>query len=77
MIVLKKNGTSLGYYDLNALPIILWTDESEIPTKSFIRYKTATNETIEFSDDATDPKWLSIPLVRFEIIPEFLKVWKN
>ena len=69
--------TSLGYYELNALPIIVWTDEKEIPTKSFIRYKTATNETIDFSDDATDPKWLSIPIVKFEIMPEFLKVWKN
>ena len=68
--------TSLGYYELNALPIIVWTDENEMPTKSFIRYKTATKETIDFSDDATDPKWLSIPLVKFEIMPEFLKVWK-
>ncbi len=69
--------TSLGYYELNALPIIVWTDEKEMPTKSFIRYKTSTNETIDFSDDATDPKWLSIPIVKFEIMPEFLKVWKN
>jgi len=69
--------TSIGYYELNALPIIVWTDEKEMPTKSFIRYKTATDETIDFSNDATDPKWLSIPIVNFEIMPEFLKVWKN
>ncbi|MCE7749629.1 MAG: hypothetical protein GPJ51_14690 [Candidatus Heimdallarchaeota archaeon] len=69
--------TSLGYYELKALPIIVWTDEEEMPTKSFLRYKTATEETIEFSNDATDPKWLNIPIVKFEIMPEFLKVWKN
>ncbi|OLS31930.1 MAG: hypothetical protein HeimAB125_13990 [Candidatus Heimdallarchaeota archaeon AB_125] len=69
--------TSLGYYELNALPIIVWTDEKEMPTKSFLRYKTAIDETIDFSNDATDPKWLSIPIVKFEIMPEFLKVWKN
>ena len=69
--------TSLGYYELNALPIIVWTDEKEMPTKSFLRYKTAIDETIDFSNDATDPKWLSIPIDKFEIMPEFLKVWKN
>ena len=69
--------TSLGYYELNALPIIVWTDEKEMPTKSFLRYKTAIDETIDFSNDATDPKWLSIPIVKFDIMPEFLKVWKN
>ena len=69
--------TSIGYYELNALPIIVWTDEKEMPTKSFLRYKTAIDETIDFSNDATDPKWLSIPIVKFEIMPEFLKVWKN
>jgi len=69
--------TSIGYYELNALPIIIWTDEKEMPTKSFLRYKTAIDEIIDFSNDATDPKWLSIPIVKFEIMPEFLKVWKN
>ncbi|NPD87369.1 MAG: hypothetical protein HGN29_01515 [Asgard group archaeon] len=67
--------TSLGYFDLNALPIIVWIEDTDKPDKSFIRYKTSPKEEINFSDDASDPKWLSIPIVTFEVLPEFLKVW--
>ena len=68
--------TSLGYYELNALPIIVWVEDTEFEQNSFLRYKTSPSEQIEFSDDASDPKWLNIPVVRFEEMPEFLKVWK-
>jgi hypothetical protein len=69
--------TSLGYFDLNALPIIIWVEDSKRPEKSFIRYKTSPKEEMNFSDDASDPKWLSIPIITFEKMPDFLKVWKK
>jgi len=68
--------TSLGYFDLNALPIIVWVEDTNRPTKSFIRYKTSPKEEMDFSDDASDPKWLAIPIITFEKMPDFLKVWK-
>ncbi|MCG3221507.1 MAG: hypothetical protein H7641_09015, partial [Candidatus Heimdallarchaeota archaeon] len=69
--------TSLGYFDLNALPIIVWVADSKKPEKSFIRYKTSPKEEMDFSDDAADPKWLAIPIVTFEKMPDFLKVWEK
>ncbi|MHA1952641.1 MAG: hypothetical protein ACW96U_01695 [Candidatus Heimdallarchaeaceae archaeon] len=69
--------TSLGYFDLNALPIIVWIEATDKPDKSFIRYKTSPKEEMDFSDDASDPKWLSIPIVTFEVLPDFLKVWEK
>jgi len=68
--------TSLGYYDLNALPIIIWVEETVEPQGSFIRYRTSPKEELEYSDNASDPKWLNIPIVNFETIPEFLKIWR-
>jgi hypothetical protein len=68
--------TSLGYYDLNALPIITWIEEANEPQGSFIRYRTSPKEELEYSDDASDPKWLNIPIVEFEMIPDFLKIWR-
>ena len=67
--------TSLGYYDLNALPIIIWVEETLEPQGSFLRYRTSPKEELEYSDDASDPKWLNIPIVNFKILPDFLKVW--
>ena len=69
--------TSLGYFDLNALPIIVWIEDTDKPDKSFIRYKTSPSEEMDFSNDASDPKWLSIPIVTFEVLPDFLKVWEK
>lgn len=69
--------TSLGYFDLNALPIIVWVEDSERPEKPFIRYKTSPKEEMDFSDDASDPKWLAIPIITFEEMPDFLKVWEK
>ena len=69
--------TSIGYYDLNSLPVVMWVNSDDKPGKSFIRYTTSPKETLEFSNDANDPKWLSIPIVKFEILPEFFKVWEK
>ncbi len=69
--------TSLGYYDLNALPIIIWVEIDSQPTESFLRYKTSPIEEYNFSNDASDAKWLNIPIVTFEEMPDFLKVWKK
>ncbi|MCG3215240.1 MAG: hypothetical protein KAS63_00840 [Candidatus Heimdallarchaeota archaeon] len=69
--------TSLGYYDLNALPIMIWVDDPTKAEKSFIRYRTSPKEEMEFSNDASDPKWLSIPIVRFIEIPDFLRIWEE
>ena len=69
--------TSLGYFELNALPIIVWIEDSRKPDKSFLRYKTSPKEEMEFSDDASDPKWITIPIVNFEVLPDFLKVWEK
>ena len=68
--------SSLGYYDLNALPIITWVKTLEKPTGSFIRYKTSPTEELSFANDASDPKWLTLPLVKFKEMPEFLRVWE-
>ena len=69
--------TSLGYYDLNALPIVIWVrTEIKEPIKSFIRYRTSPSEQLEFSDNANDPKWITLPVIVFEEMPEFLKVWE-
>jgi len=67
--------TSLGYYDLNALPIVIWVENQTETEHSFIRYKTSPAEIIEFTDDATDAKYVNIPIVRFKKLPDFLKVW--
>jgi hypothetical protein len=32
---------------------------------------------MEFSDFAADPKWVTLPVIAFEEMPEFLKVWKK
>ncbi|MCG3226472.1 MAG: hypothetical protein H7645_06100 [Candidatus Heimdallarchaeota archaeon] len=69
--------TSIGYFELNALPIIVWVEDADKPDKSFIRFKTSPKEEMEFSNDASDPKWLAIPIVTFEILPDFLKVWEK
>ena len=69
--------TSLGYYDLNALPIIIWVEGPIKGDKSFIRYRTSPKEEMNFSVDASDPKWLNIPLVHFEKMPEFLRIWEK
>lgn len=69
--------TSLGYYDLNALPIIIWVEMDSQPVESFLRYKTSPKEEYNFSNDASDPKWLNIPLVTFEEMPDFLRVWEK
>ena len=69
--------TSLGYYDLNALPIIVWVEDDNNGDESFLRYRTSPEEEYNFSNDASDAKWLNIPLVTFEEMPDFLKVWKK
>jgi len=69
--------TSIGYYELTALPIVVWVEESEQPKGSFIRYRTSPVEEIEFTEDASDPKWLNIPLVNFKKMPDFLRVWEK
>ena len=69
--------TSIGYYELNALPIVVWVEENEQPKGSFVRYRTSPSEEIEFTEDASDPKWLNIPLVSFKKMPDFLRVWEK
>ena len=69
--------TSLGYYELNALPIIVWVEDESNSQESFLRYRTSPKEEYNFSNDASDAKWLNIPLVTFEEMPDFLKVWKK
>jgi len=69
--------TSLGYYDLNALPIMIWVEGPIKEEKSFIRYRTSPKEEMNFSNDASDPKWLNIPLVQFKEMPDFLKIWEK
>ncbi len=55
----------------------MWVEDNKKPEKSFIRYKTSPNEEMDFSDDASDPKWLAIPIITFEKMPGFLKVWEK
>ncbi len=69
--------TSLGYYELNALPIIIWIEDESNSQESFLRYRTSPKEEYDFSNDASDAKWLNIPLVTFEEMPDFLKVWEK
>jgi len=70
--------TSLGYYNLRALPIVVWVASEEEPTGSFIRYRTSPKEELQFSDDISDAKWpISIPIVNFEEMPDFLRVWEE
>ena len=69
--------TSLGYYELNALPIIVWVEDENNSQGSFLRYRTSPKEEFDFSNDASDAKWLNIPLVTFEEMPDFLKVWEK
>jgi hypothetical protein len=69
--------TSIGYYELRALPILIWAEDSALQECAFLRYKTSPKEEMDFSNDGSDPKWLNIPLVSFEKMPEYLKVWKN
>jgi len=70
--------TSLGYYELRSLPIVVWITRESPPTGSFIRYRTSPKEEFEFSDEINDARWpISIPIVHFEEMPEFLKVWKE
>ncbi len=69
--------TSLGYYELNALPIIVWVEDETNSQESFLRYRTSPKEEYDFSNDASDAKWLNIPLVTFEEMPDFLKVWEK
>ena len=70
--------TSLGYYNLRALPIIVWVETEEEPTGSFLRYRTTPKEEMMFSSDVNDPKWpISIPIVNFEEMPEFLRIWEK
>jgi len=68
--------SSLGYYDLNALPIITWVKTESKPSGSFIRYKTSPTEELSFANNASDPKWVTLPLVKFKEIPAFLRVWE-
>ena len=69
--------TSLGYYNLRALPIVVWIENDEPPAGSFVRYRTSPKEEFEFADEVSDARWpVSIPIVNFEKMPEFLKVWK-
>ncbi|MHA1199158.1 MAG: hypothetical protein ACTSQF_07395 [Candidatus Heimdallarchaeaceae archaeon] len=69
--------TSMGYYELNALPIIVWVEDDSDSQESFLRYRTSPSEQHDFSNDASDAKWLNIPLVTFEEMPDFLKVWEQ
>ncbi len=69
--------TSLGYYELNALPFIIWVEDSKELETAFIRYRTSPAEEMEFTDFAADPKWVTLPVIAFEEMPEFLKVWKK
>ena len=69
--------TSLGYYELNALPFVIWVEDSEELRKPFIRYRTSPAEEMEFTDYAADPKWVTLPIIAFEEMPEFLKVWNK
>ncbi len=69
--------TSLGYYELNALPFVIWVEDSKELETAFIRYRTSPAEEMEFSDFAADPKWVTLPVIAFEEMPEFLKVWKK
>ena len=69
--------TSLGYYELNALPFVIWVEDSKELENAFIRYRTSPAEEMEFTDFAADPKWVTLPVIAFEEMPEFLKVWKN
>ncbi|UJG42219.1 MAG: hypothetical protein K9W46_07335 [Candidatus Heimdallarchaeum endolithica] len=70
--------TSLGYYNLRALPIVVWIESDKPPAGSFIRYRTSPKEEFEFADEVSDARWpVSIPIVNFEEMPEFLKVWKE
>lgn len=69
--------SSLGYYNLNALPIVTWVGvETQEDIKSFIRYRTSPKEELEFSDNASDPKWITLPVIKFEEMPSFLKAWE-
>ncbi|MCK5303647.1 MAG: hypothetical protein KAJ72_00235 [Candidatus Heimdallarchaeota archaeon] len=69
--------TSLGYYELNALPFVIWVEDSKELETAFIRYRTSPAEEMEFTDFAADPKWVTLPVIAFEEMPEFLKVWKK
>ncbi|MBY9000097.1 MAG: hypothetical protein KGD64_04220 [Candidatus Heimdallarchaeota archaeon] len=69
--------TSLGYYELNALPFVIWVEDSKELENPFIRYRTSPAEEMEFTDFAADPKWVTLPVIAFEEMPEFLKVWKK
>jgi len=69
--------TTLGYYELNALPFVVWVEETERPTNAFLRYQTSPSEKLEFSEDATDPKWFTLPIIKFEEMPKYLRVWEQ
>ena len=62
---------------MNALPIIVWVEDETNSQESFLRYRTSPKEEYDFSNDASDAKWLNIPLVTFEEMPDFLKVWEK
>ncbi|MHA1623386.1 MAG: hypothetical protein ACTSVO_14780 [Candidatus Heimdallarchaeaceae archaeon] len=69
--------TSLGYYELNALPFVIWVEDSKKLETTFIRYRTSPAEEMEFTDFAADPKWVTLPVIAFKEMPEFFKVWEK
>ncbi len=70
--------TNSGYYDLKALPFVVWVEDPNPPAGSFIRYHTSPKEEMQFSDDITDAKWpITIPIVNFEEMPKFLRIWEK
>lgn len=61
-----------GYYNLEGLPLFLYTEIDEAPRGPFIRYKADPEECWEYARGTLERAWVYIPLIELAEAPEFL-----
>lgn len=61
-----------GYYNLEGLPLFLYVESDDPPKGPFIKYRSDPSEEWGYTDGTFDRKWLYIPLITLDKVPEFL-----
>ena len=63
--------TTLGYFELRGLPLVVYVELDKPPEGKFIAYTTDPNETITFKDTTEDRKFQYVPIVKLAERPAF------
>ncbi|MGQ4833193.1 MAG: hypothetical protein ACP6IS_04760 [Candidatus Asgardarchaeia archaeon] len=63
--------TTLGYFELRGLPLIVYVELDKPPEGKFIAYTTDPEETVLFKNTTEDRKYQYVPIVELAERPAF------